>query len=239
MSHGVLYLIPVPLGANHPADVLPPAVIERARQLDYFVAENAKTARSFLKSIQTIKPLQDILVKELNEHTPASAMPDLLAPILAGRDAGVVSEAGCPGVADPGAALVAAAHQAGVRIIPLIGPSSLLLALMGSGLNGQQFAFQGYLPVKEEERAKRIRELENESRRRGQVQIFIETPYRNVRLLEALLRHCSPTTRLCLAASLTLPEETLRTLTIAEWQRIAPANRPDIDRRPTVFLLQA
>lgn len=239
MQPGTLYLIPVPLGPAPPADVLPAPVIAQARRLDYFVAENAKSARAFLKSISTAKPLQDILVKELNEHTPDSAVADLIAPLIGGRDCGIVSEAGCPGVADPGAILVAAAHRAGIRVVPLIGPSSLLLALMGSGLNGQRFAFQGYLPVKDDERTKRIRELETESRRHGQVQIFIETPYRNQRLFDALLRHCTSGTRLCLATNLSLPGQSLATRTVADWQRIEPSSRPDLDRQPTVFLLQA
>ena len=233
---GTLYLIPNTLGDIPPALSLPPAVIETARQLDYFVVEHAKTARRFLGQIQTLTPLQALTLSELSEHTPASELPALLQPLLDGRDAGLLSEAGCPGVADPGAELVALAHRHGVRVVPLIGPSSILLALMASGLNGQGFAFRGYLPVDEATRGKTITELESESRRLRQTQIFIETPYRNQKLLAALLSQCRPTTRLCVAADLTLPTEWIFSGTVRDWQK---RPQPDLNKRPSLFLLYA
>ncbi|OQA30058.1 MAG: Ribosomal RNA small subunit methyltransferase I [Betaproteobacteria bacterium ADurb.Bin341] len=231
-----LYLIPVPLGATAPEAVLPAPVLEQIRPLTHFVVENAKSARAFLKAVGTAQPLQSLLLDELNEHTPHTALQKLLEPLLAGHDIGLVSEAGCPAVADPGADLVALAQKNGIRVVPLVGPSSLLLALMASGLNGQRFAFLGYLPSKPMERAKALRNIEAESRQHRQTQLFIETPYRNRPMLETLLATCQPSTRLTLATDLTLPSESIVTLTIGEWKKRTP---PDIERRPTVFLLLA
>jgi 16S rRNA (cytidine1402-2'-O)-methyltransferase len=236
MNTGTLYLIPVPLGPSAPGDVLPAAVIARAGNLRHFVAENAKSARAFLKSLPAAAPLREIDIRELNEHTPPGEVAGLLAPLFAGRDMGLVSEAGCPAVADPGAALVAAAHEAGVPVAPLVGPSSLLLALMGSGLCGQNFAFHGYLPAKDTARRQRLLELEGESRRLGRTQLFIETPYRNRQMLAAILAVCAPRTRLALAVDLTLPGQRILARRCAEWKRL---EMPDIDRRPAVFLIQA
>ncbi|WP_153115656.1 SAM-dependent methyltransferase [Rhodocyclus tenuis] len=236
MKIGTLYLIPVPLGPTAPVAVLPATVLATAQSLAFFVAENAKSARAFLKSLPVTRPLAEIAIHELNEHTRPADLPALLQPLLSGNDVGLVSEAGCPGVADPGAALVELAHQHAIRVVPLVGPSSLLLALMASGLCGQQFAFHGYLPVKDEARAQRLRELERESRRQVRTQIFIETPYRNRQLFAAMLAACAETSRLCIAADITLPSEYLATRTLAEWRRLGP---PDIERRPAVFLLQA
>ena len=236
MSTGTLYLIPVPLGPTPIDDVLPQPVRDCAQRLTCFVAENARAARVFLKALPSDWPLQEIDVRELNEHTPCHAHAELLRPLLAGKDLGLISEAGCPAVADPGAALVALAHAAEIRVVPMVGPSSILLALMGSGLSGQRFAFHGYLPNSAEDRGKRLRELDDESRVRQQTQIFIETPYRNRVMWESLLVNCAPATRLCVATDLTLDSAEIRTLSVAEWQR-RPA--PEIARRPTVFLLQA
>ncbi|WP_434516343.1 SAM-dependent methyltransferase [Dechloromonas sp. ARDL1] len=233
---GTLYLIPVPLGPTPPQDSLTPATLETIRPLSYFIVEQAKTARAFLKAAGTNKPLQELQLSELNEHTKNEALTELLAPLLAGNDVGLLSEAGCPAVADPGANLVALAQKENIRVVPLIGPSSLLLALMASGLNGQRFAFQGYLPTKEAERTKTLRELESESRKRHQTQLFIETPYRNRAMFDAILGSCQPGTRLTVATDLTLPSETVRTLSIQQWKKQTP---PDIERRPTVFLLLA
>jgi len=233
---GTLYLIPVPLGPGDAAAALPAPVCARVQVLTHFVAENAKSARAFLKTLPLCIPLQQIEIRELNEHTPARAMPTLLAPLRAGLDLGLISEAGCPAVADPGSALVDLAHREKIRVVPLIGPSSLLLALMASGLNGQNFAFHGYLPSAPGEREKRLRELENESRHLQRCQIFIETPYRNPQMMATLLQVCSPSTRLCLAIDLTLPSECILSREVALWRRSAPVA---IDRRPTVFLLQA
>ena len=236
MNAGTLYLIPVPLGPGAPAEVLPAPVLDQVRRLDTWVAEHAKTARAFLKAAGHPLPLQQITIAELNEHTPAAAVASLLKPLREGRDVGLISEAGCPAVADPGAQLVALAQKDGIRVAPLVGPSSILLALMASGLSGQNFAFHGYLPAKEEDRRKRIKSLESDSRRMTQTQIFIETPYRNRQMLEALCASCAPQTRLCVATDLTLRSESVRTKTIASWQK---DEAPDIDRRPTVFLLLA
>ncbi len=236
MSSGTLYLIPVPLGAVSPADSLPANVLARVRPLTHFVVENAKSARAFLKAVGTEQPLQALQLEELNEHTRAEALDRLLAPLRAGQDVGLLSEAGCPAVADPGADLVALAQRENIRVVPLIGPSSLLLALMASGLNGQRFAFQGYLPAKEMERAKMLRELESESRKRRQTQIFIETPYRNRQLFDGILQVCQPGTRLTVATDLSLPGESVLTRTIQQWKKQTP---PEIERRPTVFLLLA
>lgn len=233
---GTLYLIPVPLGPNAPQDVLHPGVLATLRPLRHFVVEQAKSARAFLKAAGTDLPLQELQLAELNEHTRAAELAALLAPLQAGEDVGLLSEAGCPAVADPGADLVALAQAEGIRVVPLIGPSSLLLALMASGLNGQRFAFLGYLPAREGERGKALRDLESESRKRRQTQLFIETPYRNRAMFDAILQTCQAQTRLCVATDLTLPGETIRTLSIAAWKKQTP---PDIERRPTVFLLLA
>lgn len=233
---GTLYLIPVPLGPVAPQDNLHPGVLATLRPLTHFVVEQAKTARAFLKAAGTDKPLQELHLEELNEHTRKGDLERLLEPLLAGHDVGLLSEAGCPAVADPGADLVALAQRENIRVVPLVGPSSLLLALMASGLNGQRFAFQGYLPAKEAERNKALRDLESESRKRQQTQLFIETPYRNRAMYEAVLQACQPNTRLCIATDLTLPGESVVTRTIAQWKKQTP---PDIERRPTVFLLLA
>lgn len=236
MSAGTLYLIPVPLGPGAPADVLSPPVLQIVRTLDTYVAEHAKSARAFLKAAAHPLPLQQIAISELNEHTRDTDVAALLAPLLAGKDVGLISEAGCPAVADPGASLVALAQKEGIHVVPLIGPSSLLLALMASGLSGQNFAFHGYLPAKEDERKKRLKSLENESRQERRTQLFIETPYRNRQMFDAVVASCTPQTRLCIATDLSLQSESVRTKTIGEWKK---GEAPDIDRRPTVFLLQA
>lgn len=233
---GILYLIPVPLGPTAPQESLPANVLTVIHPLTHFVVEQAKTARAFLKAAGTAKPLQELLLEELNEHTRDAALDRLLEPLRAGHDVGLLSEAGCPAVADPGANLVALAQKENIRVVPLIGPSSLLLALMASGLNGQRFAFQGYLPAKEADRSKTLRELEAESRKRMQTQLFIETPYRNRAMFDAVLQTCQPATRLTVATDLTLPGESVITKTIAQWKKQTP---PEIERRPTVFLLLA
>ncbi len=233
---GILYLIPVPLGPTAPQDSLPTNVLGVIRPLTHFVVEQAKTARAFLKAAGTDAPLQALRLEELNEHTPDGALDRLLTPLRHGHDVGLLSEAGCPAVADPGANLVALAQQENIRVVPLIGPSSLLLALMASGLNGQRFAFQGYLPAKDADRSKALRNLEIESKKNRQTQLFIETPYRNRAMFDGILQTCQPTTRLSVATDLTLPGESVRTRTIGDWKKQSP---PDIERRPTVFLLLA
>lgn len=236
MSGGTLYLIPVPLGPTAPENSLPGAVLVCVRPLTHFVAENTKSARAFLKAAGILHPLQGLQIEELNEHTRADALDRLLSPLRAGHDVGLLSEAGCPAVADPGASLVALAQKENIRVTPLIGPSSLLLALMASGLDGQRFAFHGYLPAKEADRAKALRDLESESRKRRQTQICIETPYRNRQMFDAILQSCQPGTRLTLATDLTLPGEFILTRTVTQWTK---QTAPEIERRPTVFLLLA
>jgi 16S rRNA (cytidine1402-2'-O)-methyltransferase len=242
--NGTLYLIPNALGPGALDEVLPASVRQTTAQLDYFIAENAKTARAFLKLVSTThplgKPLQEIEIRELNINTAASELPALLAPLLAGRNAGLVSEAGVPAVADPGADLVRLAHQKNIPVKPLVGPSSILLALMASGLNGQSFAFQGYLPTDAGQRAARLRQLEQRSRQEKQTQIFIETPYRNEAMLEAIANHCTNTTLVTVATDLTLATETVRTQPVQIWKKEMTAGRfPDFKKKPTVFLLLA
>jgi len=208
-------------------------VIAQVRGLQDFVAENAKSARAFLGAAGL--QVREIRIAELNEHTAAAEIAHLLQPLREGRSLGLLSEAGCPAIADPGAALIDAAHAGGFRVVPLIGPSAITLALMASGLEGQRFAFCGYLPRESAERAQRIKELEQRSRREEETEIFIETPYRNDALFAALLATCAPGTRLCVAADLTLASESIRTQPIAAWRR----ERPAIGKRPAVFLLLA
>ena len=234
-TSGTLYLIPTPLGECTLSQILPEEVRRIAQSLEYFIAERPKTARQFLKQIGTRKPLQEINMGVLDEHTQPGQLSALLAPLLAGQDAGLVSEAGCPAVADPGANLVRLAHQQGIRVAPLVGPSSILLGLMGSGLNGQSFAFHGYLPADRPGRVRRIAELEKESARLNRTQIFIETPYRNQALFEDLLATCNPATLLCLAIDMTLPSETIATRSVAAWRHHPPA----LEKRPALFLLLA
>ena len=228
-ARGTLYLIPVALGGDNALSLVPPDTIDTARKLRTFIAENAKSARAFLKAIAHPGPLHELKIHTLDEHTRDVA--PLLKLLLSGEDCGLMSEAGCPAVADPGSVLVRRAHEAGVRVAPLIGPSSILLALMASGMDGQRFAFHGYLPVEQSERASKLKELE--ARARDETQIFIETPYRNEALLSALIQHCRGDTLLCIAANLTLPGGFVATRTISEWKKKPPI----IDRRPAVFLL--
>ena len=215
---GTLYLIPVPLGPVAPDTCLPPDTLAVARRLDHFVVERAKTARAHLKAMGHPLPLQSIAMQELNEHTPASAIADLLAPLVAGHDLGLLSEAGCPAVADPGANLVRAAHAAGIAVVPLVGPSSILLALMASGLGGQRFAFHGYLPAKEPERSRSIQALEKAARRDQATQLFIETPYRAAALLDALAATLSPAMLVSVGADLGLPGQFIRTQRAQDWR---------------------
>lgn len=233
---GALWLLPVALGDTHWESCLPPATRAAACRLSRFVAENAKTARAELKRIGHPLPMRELAIEQLPTSPTAADVERLLAPVRAGHDLGLMSEAGCPAVADPGALLVRRAHQLGITVKPLVGPSSLLLALMASGLDGQRFAFHGYLPAREPERSNRIVEVEKESARLKQTQLFIETPYRNRALFAAMLLACQPHTRLCLASDLTLSSESIATRRITEWQA-APA--PELDKRPTVFLLLA
>jgi len=228
----ILYAIPAPLGGT-PEASLPAPALQQIRQLKDFVVENAKSARAFLAAVGCAP--RELSLTELNEHTPPSEVPQLLQPLREGRPLGLLSEAGCPAIADPGAALVEAAQRENFRVVPLVGPSAITLALMASGLEGQRFAFCGYLPRDAAERARRIKELDTRSRRERETEIFIETPYRNDALYAALLEACAPGTRLCVAADLTLGTESVRTRTIADWRRAREAP----GKRPAVFLLLA
>lgn len=233
---GTLYLLPVTLGSGEASLVLPQAVIEIARRLDTFVVENEKSARHFLSSIKPLKPVRELELLTLNEHTPDQDIPALLAPLLAGRDVAVMSEAGCPGIADPGARLVALAHRRGIVVKPLVGPSSILLALIASGLDGQRFSFLGYLPAEKTARIEKLKEIEQRSAKLDETQIFIETPYRNQYLFEDMIAQCRADTRLCVATNLTLDDERIQTRTVAEWKTSV---LPDMHKKPTVFLLLA
>ena len=223
----ILYAIPTPLGGS-PEQASPPGALQKVRSIGDFVVENAKSARAFLGTIGM--PVRELNIKGFEEN-----LFPLLEPLRQGRPLGLLSEAGCPAIADPGAALIEAAHAEGFRVVPLIGPSAILLALMASGLEGQRFAFCGYLPRESSDRTKRIRQLERRSRSESETEIFIETPYRNEALLAALLESCHESTRLCVAADLTLPGETVKTQSIKQWRRARAA----IGRRPAVFLLLA
>jgi 16S rRNA (cytidine1402-2'-O)-methyltransferase len=231
---GSLYLIPSALGDLAWHDYLPATTRDRVCRLRCFIAENAKTTRTELKRLGYPLPLRDIAMEQIPRKLTANEIDRLLSPLLEGEDVGLLSEAGCPAVADPGALLVRRAHELDIPVRPLVGPSSLLLALMASGLDGQRFAFHGYLPAREPERSRRISELEKESRLARQTQIFIETPYRNTAMLIALLASLQPHTRLCLASDLTLPTESVVTHPVGVWRRLT---LPNLDRRPTVFLI--
>jgi 16S rRNA (cytidine1402-2'-O)-methyltransferase len=221
----ILYAIPTPLGGA-PQAALPSSVLDTVRSLGDFAVENAKSARAFLGAVGMA--VRDLHIEEVKDDFVS-----LLKPLREGRSLGLISEAGCPAIADPGAALVEAAHREGFRVVPLVGPSSITLALMASGLEGQRFAFCGYLPREAGERARRIKELEARSRKEKETEIFIETPYRSDVLLSALLEACAPQTRLCVAADLTLPTESISTRDVSEWRK----QKTGIGRRPAVFLL--
>ena len=234
---GTLFLIPNTLGSHETRDsVLPTDVQAIAAGCTHFVVENAKVARQFLKAIQIQMPLQEVRMSELNVNTPNAEVGALLAPLLAGHDVGLISDAGCPAIADPGARLVAAAHAAGVLVRPLVGPSSIVLGLMASGLSGQKFAFHGYLPVDVQARAAAIKKLELESRQQQQTQLFIETPYRNMQMLEALCQNLNAQTRLSVAVDLTLESEWIRTWTVEQWKKRLVKNEFDLHKRPALFL---
>ncbi|NNF81878.1 MAG: SAM-dependent methyltransferase, partial [Flavobacteriaceae bacterium] len=235
-SYGHLYLIPSTLGENEPLEVLPISLKRTIEQVDHYIVENEKSARRFIKKVSPRKSQPDLNIQVLNKYTDPASLPSLLDPCLEGFDVGVLSEAGCPGIADPGADVVRLAHQMNIRVIPLVGPSSIVLALMASGLNGQSFAFNGYLPIDTTERKRAIRNVEKHARNSGQAQIFIETPYRNDKLMEEFLRTLSGETLLCLAVDLTLPTELVITRPISEWKQ---DQLPDLHKRPAIFIIQA
>ena len=228
-----LFLIPSTLGAEDVSAFLPEGTLAVIRSLKYFIVEDAKTARAFLKSCTIPTPQADLDIRVLDKHDPNQDLNDLLFGLTNGNDVGVLSEAGCPGVADPGAKIVAEAHRRGFAVKPLTGPSSLLLALMASGLEGQRFCFHGYLPIEKSERMKKIQRLEEYARGRKETQLFIEAPYRNNQLLTDLLQYLSGETKLCIAADLTTAQESIRTLKIKDWKK----QKPELHKRPVVFLI--
>ncbi|MBP5742093.1 MAG: SAM-dependent methyltransferase [Paludibacteraceae bacterium] len=229
---GILYLIPNTLGENDPNDVLPQKVMETAKAIRHFIVEDVRTARRFLRKIDRTFPIDDSVFFELNQHTDRSKIDPYIKPLLEGKDMGVISEAGCPAVADPGADIVALAHRKGVRVVPLVGPSSILLAQMASGFNGQSFAFVGYLPIENGERQRRLRKLEHRAKEENQTQLFIETPYRNTKLFEELLATLKGDTKICIACDITLDSEYIETRTVSEWKQKKPQ---DLNKRPTIF----
>ncbi len=231
---GSLFLIPAPLGDSPVEAIIPSEAIEKVKSLSCFIVENERSARRYLIKLGTHIPIDRMEFMILDKTTLPEESETYLKPAEENRDIGVITEAGVPGVADPGATIVKLAHRKGIRVVPLVGPSSILLALMGSGLNGQNFAFNGYLPIPSKERINRIKLLETKSMRDSQSQIFMEAPYRNQKLLTELIGHCRPETYLCLAVDLTLPSEFIKTKKTGEWKKEVP----NINRRPTIFILQ-
>lgn len=231
---GNLYLIPNTLGDGPPLEVLPLLVKKAVEEIDYYVVENEKNARAFIKSIVPRKSQPDLHFNLINKFTDESEIPEMLSPCHQGLDLGVISDAGCPGIADPGSLLVTHAHQQQIRVVPLVGPSSILLAMMASGFNGQNFAFNGYLPIDKRDRRKEIKRLESLSGEQQQSQSFIETPYRNNQMFESIISTLQPQTRLCVACDITLPTEYIKTYTAEEWAK----KKVDLNKRPTIFIIQ-
>lgn len=229
-----LYLLPVTLGDTEIDNVLPSYNREIIRQIKFFIVENVRSARRFLKKVDRDINIDELTFYLMDKHTDAAKMASYLKPLEEGNAMGVISEAGCPAVADPGADVVAVAQRKNLRVIPMVGPSSIIMSVMGSGFNGQSFAFNGYLPIEPAERTKRIKQLETRAYTEDQTQLFIETPYRNHKMLEELLRTCKPSTRLCIASGITCAEEYIHTHTIAEWKKI---KLHDLSKIPTIFLI--
>jgi len=235
MHKNTLYLIPTPIGRNKENEVLPEFTIQKIHSIENFVVEKAQSAFSFLKWIKHPLPDYKLTVRVLNKKTPDHEIISFMK-LLEQGDVGIMSEAGAPGVADPGSKMVKMAHEQGYPVVPLVGPSSILLALMGSGLNGQKFAFHGYLPINENDRIKELKNLENESSRHNQTQIFMETPHRNELLFDQILKNCSPSTQLCVAANLTMPDQLLKTDVIHNWKQ---NKKPELQKIPALFLIHA
>ncbi|MBR6285390.1 MAG: SAM-dependent methyltransferase [Bacteroidaceae bacterium] len=229
-----LYLIPVTLGDTPVNKVLPSYNRDIILSIRYFIVENVRSARRFLKSVEKSIDIDSLTFYEMGKHSSASDFAKYLKPIADGESVGVISEAGCPAVADPGADVVAIAQRKGIKVVPLVGPSSILMSVMGSGFNGQSFAFNGYLPIDASERTRKIKQLEGMVYSESQTQIFIETPYRNAKMIDELLSTCKPSTRLCIAAGITTADEYIRTQTIAEWRK---AKLPELSKIPTIYLI--
>jgi len=232
--NGNLYLIPTTLGGENVNDVIPELVFRIINQTRFYIVENVRTARRFLSKAGIETPIDSLEFFELNKHTTPEAYKEYLNPAAEGHHVGIISEAGVPAVADPGAVIVQLAHSKNIRVVPLTGPSSIILALMASGMNGQSFAFNGYLPIKKPDRIKAIKFYEKRSQQENQAQLFIETPYRNMALLEDILVACDDNTKLCIAADLTLASEYIQTMSVKEWKKIKPA----LHKRPAIFIIQ-
>ncbi|MFP5470107.1 MAG: SAM-dependent methyltransferase [Bacteroidia bacterium] len=228
---GALYLIPTTLGESSIDFSIPKEAQEKIISLRFFIVENVKSARQYLRTIDSQFPIDDCTFEELNKHTNPEDIASFLNPIFDGNDVGIISEAGCPGIADPGADVVSIAHEKNIHVIPFVGPSSMFMALMSSGMNGQNFAFHGYLPKEKSERIKTLKRLENSAKYGAQ--LFMETPFRNNHLLEDVLENCNNTLKLCIACDITLSSELIKTKTIAEWK----TSKPDLNKRPCVFIL--
>ncbi|MCO6174036.1 SAM-dependent methyltransferase [Flavobacterium sp. NRK F10] len=230
---GKLYLIPTTLGEMNSEDVLPQTIKRSIDFIDHYIVENEKTARRFIKSVHPDKKQSELKISLLNKHTEPNEYQNMIAPLLHGENVGLMSEAGCPGVADPGAVIVKIAHEKGIQVVPLVGPSSILLAVMASGMNGQSFAFNGYLPIDGHEKKNTIKQLERLSFEKNQSQLFIETPYRNNKLFEDLIQILQPDTLLCIACDITLPTEFIKTKKVSEWKK----NKVDLHKRPCIFII--
>ncbi len=234
-SHpGKLYLIPTTLGESNPIEVLPYSIKKIIEKVDHYIVENEKTARKSIKNVVPSKKQSLLKIYLLNKFTDIAILPSFLEACKEGMDVGLLSEAGCPGVADPGAEIVKIAHREGIQVVPLVGPSSILLAMMGSGMNGQSFTFHGYLPIEKKDRKHELKNLERISAERNQAQLFIETPYRNNKLMEDLLQVLHPSTLLCIACDLTLSSEYIITKPVNDWQK----TKIDLHKRPTIFIIQ-
>ena len=231
---GKLYLIPNTLGETAPLEVLPFLVKKAIEEIDIYIVENEKIARRFIKNICPKKSQPELHISLINKYTEETDIPDMLLPCLDGQNIGVISDAGCPGIADPGANVVEQAHLKGIKVVPLVGPSSILMAMMASGFNGQNFSFNGYLPIDKRERRLEIKRLERLSEEYNQSQLFIETPYRNNQMLESIISTLQPQSKLCVACDITLPTEYIKTLTANDWKKI----KVDLHKRPTLFIIQ-
>ena len=231
---GNLYLIPCTLGETPPLEVLPLLVKKAIENIDHYIVEHEKSARRFIKSVASKKQQNSLHIEEINKFTKPQEIPQMLEPCFNGFDVGIISDAGCPGIADPGAAVVEQAHQKSIKVVPLVGPSSILLALMASGFNGQNFAFNGYLPIDKVERKQKIKQLEKKSIVENQSQLFIETPYRNNQMLESLVKTLQNTTGICVACDITLSTQYIRTAPVKQWKRI----KVDLHKRPAIFIIQ-
>lgn len=230
--NGKIYLIPSEMGEQAPERLFPVFNVSVVRDVNYFIVENVRTARRFIKKIVPEKNIDETTFYEINKHAPAEQISEMMKPLFSGENIGIISEAGMPCIADPGNLVVAEAHRKGILVVPLVGPNSIIMALIASGFNGQNFSFHGYVPIKDD-RKKTIQMWESIAQRTGQTQIFMETPYRNMQLFNDLMTLLRPSTRLCIATDITLPTEFIKTLQISEWKKCPP----DIQKRPTIFLI--